>query len=52
MNKKNVGGKKERKVMLDGLSIGNIVFMYVNDMPNSNISDYMKLFGNFIFAEI
>ena len=58
MNKKQVGGLKERKVMIDGLSIGNIVFMYVNDMEISysrdgnTIPDYMKIYVNFIFAEI
>ena len=58
MNKKQVGGLKERKVMIDGLSIGNIVFMYVNDMEISysrdgnTIPDYLKVYVDFIFAEI
>ena len=58
MNKKQVGGLKERKVMIDGLSIGNIVFMYVNDMEISysrdgnTIPDYLKIYVNFIFGEI
>ena len=58
MNKNQVGGLKERKVMRDGLSIGNIVFMYVNDMEihysndKNSIPHYLKVYVNFIFAEI
>jgi hypothetical protein len=58
MNKSQVGGFKERKVLHDGLSIGNIVFMYVNDMKihysknRNSIPHYMKVYVNFIFAEI
>ena len=44
--------------MRDGLSIGNIVFMYVNDMEihysndKNSIPHYLKVYVNFIFAEI